>query len=89
MLPETRGITYVWLTPEMMADPSDIDVEALRTLYQENIDKYVVPERRLVERLVLGDDAAEVKARLDAGDVTFEDIVTERKLELTDIDLVM
>ncbi len=87
MLPETRGITYTWLTPEMLTDTVEVDEEALRSLYQENIDDYVIPERRLVERLVLGDEASEAKARIDAGDATFEDIVAERDLELGDIDL--
>jgi len=87
MLPETRRITYAWLTPEMLIDTIEIDEDALRSLYQENIDEYVIPERRLVERLVLGSEASEAKSRLDAGDVTFEELVDERNLELGDIDL--
>ena len=87
MLPETRRITFAWLTPDMLVDTIEIDEEALRSLYQENIDEYVIPERRLVERLVLGGSADEAKSRLDAGDVTFEELVEERNLELSDIDL--
>ena len=87
MLPETRKITFAWLTPDMLVDTIEIDEEAIRSLYQENIDEYVIPERRLVERLVLGESADEAKSRLDAGDVTFEELVEERSLELSDIDL--
>ena len=87
MLLETRRITFVSLTPEMLIDTIEIDEDALRSLYQENIDEYVIPERRLVERLVLGSEAGEAKSRLDAGDVTFEELVEERNLELSDIDL--
>ncbi len=48
----------------------------------------MLPERRLVERLVFPDqaDAAAAKARLDAGE-TFETLVAERGLTLDDIDL--
>ena len=87
MLPETREITYAWLIPEMLIDTIEIDEDALMALYEENIDEYVLPERRLVERLVLGDEAAEAKSRLDAGDVSFDELVAERNLGLGDIDL--
>lgn len=87
--PETRQITYVWLTPEMLRDKVEIDEEAIRKLYQERIDEFVTPERRLVERLVYPDEqsAAEAKARLDAGEATFEELAAERGLTLSDIDL--
>ncbi len=88
-LAETKVITYAWLTPEMMLDAIEIDEDALRTLYDEQIDQYVLPERRLVERLVFRDEAAanEAKARLDAGEVEFDDLVEERGLALEDVDL--
>ena len=87
MLPETRDITYAWVTPDMIVDSIDVDEDALKALYDERIEEYNRPERRLVERLILGDAAADAKARLDAGEVTFEDLVAERDLELADIDL--
>lgn len=87
MLPETRDITYVWLTPDMIVDTIEIDEDALRQIYDDRIDEFVKPERRLVERLVLGGAAQDTKARLDAGEATFEEIVAERGLELADIDL--
>ena len=87
MLPETRDITYVWLTPEMIVDTVEIDEVALRALYDDRIDDFVKPERRLVERLILGTAATAAKARLDAGEITFEDLVSERGLELADVDL--
>jgi peptidyl-prolyl cis-trans isomerase D len=40
-----------------------------------------------VERLILGAEAEAAKARLDGGEISFEDLVAERDLELTDIDL--
>jgi len=87
MLPEARQITYVWLTPDMLVDTVEIDEDALKDLYQERLDEFVKPERRLVERLNLGAAAADAKARLDAGEITFEELVAERGLALADIDL--
>ncbi|MCB2116095.1 MAG: SurA N-terminal domain-containing protein [Rhodobacteraceae bacterium] len=87
--PEARKITYVWLSPEMLADTVELDEAALKAAYQERIKEFVVPERRLVERLVYPDEAsaADAKARLDAGTATFEDLAKERGLTLADLDL--
>ncbi|MEJ6401718.1 peptidylprolyl isomerase [Yoonia sp. 2307UL14-13] len=88
-LPETRDITYAWLKPAMLQDDMDVPDAAIEQLYQERINQFVQPERRLVERLVYisNERAEEAKARLDAGEVTFEDLVVERGLGLADIDL--
>lgn len=88
-LGETKVITYAWLTPEMMLESIVIEDDALRSLYEERLDQYVLPERRLVERLVFRDEAtaAEAKARIDAGEAEFEDLVEERGLALEDVDL--
>ncbi len=88
-LPETRNITYVWLTPAMIRDQMTVSDEAVVQLYEQRIDEFMQPERRLVERLVYlnQDRAAEAMARLDAGEVTFEDLVAERGLTLADVDL--
>ena len=87
--PELRQISYVWLTPEMIQDQVTVDDQAVRDLYQERIDEYVRPERRLVERLAFLDDAAATtaRARLDAGELTFDALVAERGLDLSDIDM--
>ena len=87
--PEVRRITYAWLTPEMLADTVQLDEAALRDLYQGRIGEFQQPERRMVERLVYESEeaAAAAKARLDAGQVTFEQLAAERGLTLSDIDL--
>ncbi len=87
--PETRRITYVWLTPDMLADNVQIDEAALRKTYEEKIGDYVTPERRLVEKLVYPSEAAatDAKARLDKGEVDFAGLAKERGLDLTDADL--
>ncbi|MEL6644589.1 MAG: peptidyl-prolyl cis-trans isomerase [Pseudomonadota bacterium] len=88
-LAEERAITYAWLTPDMIVDTVEMDEAGLRALYEQRIAEFVQPERRLVERLVYGNDdaAAAAMARLDAGEVTFDELVAERGLTLEDIDL--
>lgn len=87
--PETRRISYVWLSPDMLADKVQLDEATLQAAYAERIDEFVTPERRLVERLVYPDaaEAEAAKARFDAGEATFEDLARERGLTLSDIDL--
>ncbi len=87
--PETREITYAWLTPTMIVEKMDVSDVAIEQLYNDRIDQFVQPERRLVERLVYRDDAraAAAIAQVAAGEATFEDLVAERGLELTDVDL--
>lgn len=89
MKPETRKITYVWLAPDDLLDQVEVDEASLKTAYEQRKSEFVVPEKRLVERLVYptADEAAAAKARFDAGKATFEDLANERGLKLTDIDL--
>lgn len=87
--PESRSISYVWLTPEMLADEVQLDEQALRDLYQQRIDDYQQPERRMVERLVYPSqaEAEGAKARFDKGEVNFEQLAQERGLTLPEADL--
>lgn len=87
--PQTKRITYAWLTPDMVMETVEVDEQMLRDLYEERIADYVIPERRLVERLVYGsmDDAEAAAARLASGEASFEALVEERGLTLEDIDL--
>lgn len=87
--PETRRITYAWLTPEMLVDTVEVPEDSLRQAYAEREADFNLPERRLVERLVFNDTAAAdaARARIDAGEAAFEDLVAERDLDLADTDL--
>lgn len=87
--PEAKRITYVSLRPEALAPDMAVDDAAVKAAYEAKVSDYVVPEKRLVERLVYPseDEAKAAKAKLDAGEATFEQLVEERKLALTDIDL--
>ena len=88
-IPEAKRITYAWLTPTMILDSVEVDEDALRDAYDDAIDVFNLPERRLVERLIFGneEDLNAAKDRIDAGEATFEEVVEERGLALVDIDL--
>lgn len=88
-LPESRDITYIWMTPNMIVDTIKVDEEALKAAYKDRIDEFNRPERRLVERLVFADDAeaAAAMAQLNDGKITFDKLVADRGLTLSDIDM--
>ncbi|PWE34272.1 peptidylprolyl isomerase [Maritimibacter sp. 55A14] len=87
--PESRDITYVWLTPDMLIDSIEVDETQLRALYEERADRYSRPARRLVERLVFGttEAAAAARAQIDTGETSFDDLVAERGLTLDEVDM--
>ncbi|MEQ8899835.1 MAG: SurA N-terminal domain-containing protein [Roseovarius sp.] len=86
--PETKSITYAWVTPEMIVDTVEVPEDALRRAYEERSAEFNQPERRLVERLVYSDPerAERAMTRLDDG-VLFEMLVAERGLEMADVDM--
>lgn len=87
--PEKKRLSYIWVTPEMIVDDIEVPETDLLEEYNKRLDEYSKPERRLVERLIFPntEDIASAKARLDAGEATFEALVVERGLTLLDIDL--
>ncbi|TMV14462.1 peptidylprolyl isomerase [Arenibacterium halophilum] len=88
-LAETRRITYVALTPEQVIDSVEVDDAAIQRLFEDRAAEYQLPDRRLVERLVYGNEeaASEAKAQLEVGGTTFETLVADRGLDLADIDM--
>ncbi len=88
-LPETKSITYVLLSPDMIIDSVEVDEDALRALYDDRQSEYVQPERRLVERLVFSDEeaASSALAQLEVGGSNFDLLVEDRGLALADVDL--
>ncbi len=88
-LPEARDITYVWLSPDRVVDEVEVDDAALQSAYDERAEQYNLPERRLAERLVFGNeaDAAAALSAINDGSKTFEELVNERGLTLPDVDM--
>lgn len=89
MRPETRRLTYVWLKPEALVDQVEIDEAALQSAYDERRAEFVIPERRLVSRLVFPTmaEAEAAKAKLDAGEASFAELTAARGLSPEDIDI--
>ena len=86
--PEAKRISYAALLPDDIAADMPVDDAKLQQIYQSRLSEFVIPEKRLVERLGFATeaDAAAAKARIDAG-TSFETLVQERKLTLADVDL--
>ncbi len=87
--PLTRQITYVSLTPEMVAETLEVSEDRIAALYEDRGAEYNTPAKRFVERIVLGSQAEATEARngIDAGDMTFEQLADTRGLTVADIDL--
>jgi peptidyl-prolyl cis-trans isomerase D len=85
--PEAKRITYVSLLPEAIAKEQAVDDGMLQDLYQDRIAEFVIPERRIVERLIYPDQAAADAARTELdGGKGFDALVSDRGLTLDDID---
>ena len=73
----------------MIIDSVEIDEASLQALYEEREAQYNQPERRLVERLVMGssDEAQAAVEAIAAGTESFDKTVEARGLSLADVDL--
>ncbi len=87
--PETKVITYVWLTPDMLLDTVEVDEVALREAYDRRINEFRQPERRLVERLVFGsmEEAEQAAAQMREDEAIFDETIAIRDLDPADVDL--
>ncbi|MGH1367329.1 MAG: peptidyl-prolyl cis-trans isomerase [Maritimibacter sp.] len=87
--PETKDITYVWLSPEAMVPTIELEEATIRAAYDARINEFQTPELRMAERLVFPstEDAAAAAARLAANELSFEELVAERGLTLADVDM--
>lgn len=87
--PEAKMLTYVALTPEMMAKTINIPEKTLRDAYDKNKASYVTTESRQLDRLVYPTEAEAkaAKAALDTGTKTFDQLVADRGLKPSDISM--
>ena len=86
---EAKRIRYAMLLPETIAATLPVDEAEIRKMYDARIAEYVIPPRRLVERLVFPDDAARDAAqkRLTDEGASFEDLVSARGLTMDAVDM--
>ncbi len=87
--PLTRKITYVSLTPDMVAANATVSDAEIKALYDSRSDQYDKPAKRFLERIVFDtpEEATTAKARIDSGEATFDTLMQERGLTRKDVDL--
>ncbi|MEL6794296.1 MAG: peptidyl-prolyl cis-trans isomerase, partial [Pseudomonadota bacterium] len=80
MAPETRTAVYLHLDLDEVAADYEPAEEDLRDLYEIRASLYDLPETRSIYQIVFGteEEAAAAKARIDAGEASFDDILGER-----------
>lgn len=86
--PEIQQITYASLTPQGLAASIEIPEDELRAAYDASRGRYEMPERRFIDRIGFPttEEAAAAKARLDAGDLDFNALASERGFSPQEID---
>lgn len=88
-LPETRKLTYAYVTEGMLAARHNPSNEEIRKIYDERIDEFSAPARRILDRLVYpdADSAAEAVRQIAAGDISFDEAAAARGLSPDDTDI--
>lgn len=86
--PETRKLTLLVLSADEQARWSVIPDTDARAYYEKNAGEFGVPEKRQIKQIVFpnADDARAASERIKSG-TTFDDIVKERGLAESDVDL--
>ncbi len=87
--PETRRIAYAATTPEALAASIEIPEEELRAAYEAAPDAFGSPEQRILDRIGFRDmeEAEAARDRLDAGEIDFDSLASERGLSGAEIEL--
>ena len=86
--PELRALNYFILSPDTLAHPDQVTDDAAKKVYDSQIARYTTPERREVSQIVFKTDeaAAAASAAISSGK-SFDDIVKERNLKPSDVNL--
>ena len=87
--PLTRKITYVTVSPEMMAALVDVPAGTLEQEYKDQEARFNRPARRLIDRISFAttEDAQTAKEQMAENVITFDALAQERGLSTEDIDL--
>ena len=87
-VPELRTVSYMLLSPAEVSQTVDVTDAEIKQRYDSQPERFATPEKRKVEQIVFKDSAeAGAAAAALAGGKTFDDLVKERNLKPTDIDL--
>ncbi len=87
--PELRSVNVMKMTPADMANTGDISDEDARKVYDSQLaTRFTKPEKRKVEQIVFKDmaEASDAASALANGK-TFDELMADRGLKSTDVDL--
>ena len=89
MSPETKMISYVILTPEMLSKGVEIDKKLLEEIYNERISEFNQEEKRRSERLVFltMKEAEEARGSINSKNTSFTNLLNDRGLSTSEIDI--
>lgn len=89
MTPETKMITYVILTPEMLIEEIEIDQQLLEEVYAQRISEFRQEEKRRAERLVFltTKEAETALQSIKDENTSFSQLVNDRGLTGSEIDI--
>ncbi len=89
MRPETKMISYVILTPDMLSKRIEIDKSLLEEVYKERISEFNQEEKRRSERLVFltTKEAEEAIGSINSKNTSFANLLNDRGLSSSEIDI--
>ncbi|MEM0921812.1 MAG: SurA N-terminal domain-containing protein [Pseudomonadota bacterium] len=87
--PERRFGSYLHISIEDLVAENQPSEAEVRTVYDDEIERFRRPATRTLDQIPMPDMAAAAAAvaRLQSGDITFEDLAAELETDLTDTDL--
>src|SRR3954451_15457624 len=87
--PEYRKISFVLVTPEEIGKSTDVSDDDARKLFDQRKAQMGTPEKRQVQQMTFPslEEAQVARARIAAGEVTFDELAKERSLNPADLDL--
>ena len=89
MRPETKMISYVILTPDMLSKGLEIDKSLLEEVYKDRISEFNQEEKRRSERLVFltMKEAEEALGSINSKNTSFTNLLNDRGLTSNEIDI--
>lgn len=86
--PDYRKLSFVWITPESLAETIKISDELVREAYDIRANEFTTPATRTLDQLLFDteENANAAKARVEGGE-PFATIITEQNVSLRDASL--
>lgn len=86
--PEYRKFVYLSVDPKALADPQAVSEDNILAAYENAGTKYLTPEKRSIRQIVFpSPEEANSALQKIRGGASFDQIMTERDLKASDVDL--